>query len=302
LNALLPWLYDQVEPPALRIARRAATLEPADAQRTYLVDVAREIVANGGYRSSPPRGASGEELSATLTWFAIVDEGLERYVAGERSAADLVARGGGRLWAIFQGHEPLCAAWARGVAAAVAPRVRARRVLELEAGTGGTTRLLAHALRGCRELVVSDLRSSFAERIVGWLPGVNAHAAVVDIDDHEDAALGDFDLVYATNCLHVAHDVDRALKRVRGLLRPGGMLVLGEGAHYSARAPSPLSLVLALFDGWWDAPTSATRARQGFLAPEEWLSALRRAGYDVPCAQTWADDRRQFGGVYCARA
>jgi SAM-dependent methyltransferase len=298
MQTLLPWLYDHVEPAAQRIAQRAAALEPADAQRAYLVEVSRQIVASGAYCSQLPRGASGEELSATLTWFSIVDEELERYVAGERSPADLIARGGGRLWAAFQAHEPICAAWARGAAAAVAPRVAGRRVLELGAGTGGTTRLLAGALRRCEEFVVSDVRQSFLDRLAAALPGVAVRTAIVDVDDDLDPTLGDFDVIYATNCLHVSRDVDAALAKLRARLRRGGTLVLGEGAHYSSTAPSPLSLVLALFDGWWDAP----RARPGFLQPADWLAALERAGYAVPCAQTWGDGRRQFGGVYSARA
>jgi type II secretory pathway component PulM len=44
MNTRLPWLHDVVEPAARTIAERAATLQPADAQRAYLADVAREIV------------------------------------------------------------------------------------------------------------------------------------------------------------------------------------------------------------------------------------------------------------------
>jgi hypothetical protein len=34
----------------------------------------------------------------------------------------------------------------------------------------------------------------------------------------------------------------------------------------------------------------------------QWLAALRGAGYSLPCAQTWRDGGREFGGVYTARA
>jgi pyochelin synthetase len=301
MSRLLPWLHDQVEPAAWAIARRAAELEPADEQRAYLVRVAREVVEGGGYRREPPAGMTGAELSATLTWFQILDEELERYVAGERTPSDLIHRGGARLWVAFQAHEPICAAWARAAAAAVAPRVAGRRVLEVGAGTGGTTRLLAGPLRRSEAFVVSDLRQSFLDRIVAGMPGVPVCTAIVDIDDL-DPELGEFDVVYATNCLHVARDVGATLEGLRGLLRPGGVLVLGEGAHYSDALPSPLSLVLALFDGWWDAPTSAARPRPGFLGPGQWLAALEAAGYQSPCAETWSDGARQFGGVYRAYA
>jgi SAM-dependent methyltransferase len=297
VSSLLPWFHDHIEPLARRIAERAAKLDPADAQRAYLVKVSKQIVKSDAYRSEMPRGATGEELSATLTWFQILDEELGPYVAGDRTPEDLIARGGGRLWAAFQAHEPICAAWAQGAARAVAPRVAGRRVLELGAGTGGTTRLLASSLRRCDELVVSDVRQSFLDRIAAGLPGVPVTTAIVDVDDI-DPALGPFDVVYATNCLHVSSDPDGALARVRELLRPGGTLVLAEGSHYSKSTPSPLSLVLSLFDGWWDAP----RRRPGFLQPGQWLKALRGAGFPLAGAQTWSDAGREFGGVYTARA
>ena len=139
------------------------------------------------------------------------------------------------------------------------------------------------------------------DRVVAGLPGVPVTTALVDIDD-PDPSLGPFDVIYATNCLHVSRDVDSALGRLRSLLSPGGMLVLGEGSHYSASTPSPLSRVLALFKGWWDAPTIAARPRAGFLQAGQWLAALRDAGYAMPCAQTWSDAARQFGGVYSACA
>jgi SAM-dependent methyltransferase len=301
MNERLPRLYDELEPVALRIAERAAGLEPADPQRAYLVGVAGEIVRSGEYRRDPPAGASGREQPATLTWFEILADELEPYVRGARSAADLIARGGGALWVEFQAREPICRSWAQGVAATVAGRAAGSRVLELGAGTGGTTRLLAPSLRDCRQLVISDVRQSFLDRIAADLDGVPVATALVDVDD-PDPSIGTFDLVYATNCLHVSRDVDGALERLRGLLRPGGTLVLGEGAHYSDSTPSPLALVLSLFDGWWDAPATGTRARPGFLQPDQWLAALRRAGYEVAHADRWTDGRREFGGVYVAGA
>jgi hypothetical protein len=56
VSSLLPWFHDQVEPVARRIAVRAAELEPADAQRAYLVKVSRQIVKSGSYRSDLPQG------------------------------------------------------------------------------------------------------------------------------------------------------------------------------------------------------------------------------------------------------
>ena len=80
--------------------------------------------------------------------------------------------------------------------------------------------------------------------------------------------------------------------------------------HASARAadgaaddvPSPVSLVLSLFDGWWDAPRTAWRPQPGFLQSEQWFEAFETAGFEGISAETWADGRRRFGGVYWAFA
>jgi SAM-dependent methyltransferase len=136
------------------------------------------------------------------------------------------------------------------------------------------------------------------DRTAAELKDVPIQTALVDINAIEDSALGPFDVILATNCLHVAKDVHGSLAALRSLLAPGGVLVIGEGSHYSDAVPSPLCLVLALFDGWWDAPRSAWRPQPGFLSSRQWLEAFATTGYDHSSAETWADERRAFGGVY----
>ncbi len=301
MNELLPGLYDHIEPVAHRIASRAATLEPVDAQRAYLVDVARQIVGSGRYRTSDPGTPAPPGIEATLAWFALLDEHLEDFVSGRASAGDVIRKGGGALWEAFQARDLVCAVYGHGVARALRPRLAGKEVLELGAGTGGTTRRLAADLRHCKRFVLSDVRQSFLDRLVGELPGVPLQTALVDIDVPLNG-LGSFDVIFATNCLHVAKDLEAALARLRGRLRPGGILVLGEGSHYSVDLPSPVALVLSLFDGWWDAPTSPARPQAGFLLPEHWFAALTAAGFEGVAMESWGDRRRSFGGVYWAVA
>jgi len=52
--------------------------------------------------------------------------------------------------------------------------------------------------------------------------------AVVDLD--RDGGDGErFDLAVAANVLHALRDLPGALRRIAGMLRPGGMLLLLEG-------------------------------------------------------------------------
>ncbi len=311
MNELLPALYDHIEPVALRIARRAATLTPADPQRAYLVDVARRIVAGGQFResASSPRGtgvspemtATPAGIEGTMGWFELLETHLDEFVSGALSANEMIARGGGRLWEAFQAKDIVCASYGHGVARALGPKLAGKDVLELGTGTGGTTRRMAVDLKDTNRFVLSDLRQSFLDRVAADLPGVPLETAIVDIN-HPADEIGTFDYIFATNCVHVARDMTATLGWLRTRLRPAGALVLGEGSHYSAELPSPVSLVLSLFDGWWNAPTSPERPQPGFLLPQHWFGAFARAGFERCSLESWTDGRRTFGGVYWAFA
>jgi SAM-dependent methyltransferase len=301
MNELLPSLYDHIEPVALRIARRAADLEPVDAQGRYLVDVSRQIVASGRYRPAAPAGPTPPGIEGTLGWFELLDEHLEDFLSGRTNAGDVIRQGGGQLWEAFQARDLVCAVYGHGVARALGPHLADKEVLELGAGTGGTTRRLAADLKNCKRFVLSDVRQSFLDRLAADLPGVPLETALVNIDAPLNG-IGSFDVIFSTNCLHVAKDMVATLTRLRGRLAPGGVLVLGEGSHYSATLPSPVAVVLSLFDGWWDAPTSETRPQAGFMLPEHWFAAFAAAGFEGMALESWGDGRRTFGGVYWAFA
>ncbi|HEV7861286.1 MAG TPA: methyltransferase, partial [Acidimicrobiia bacterium] len=247
MNELLPALYDHLEPVALRIARRAATLEPVDAQGAYLVGVARQIVTHGSFRAEAPSLVTPPGLEGTLGWFKLLDAHLEDFVAGRTEAGDIIAEGGGRLWEAFQARDAVCAVFGHGVARALAPILSGADVLELGTGTGGTTRRMAADLTTASRFVVSDLRQSFLDRVAAELPGVPLETAVLDINQPL-TGIGQFDIIFSTNCIHVAKDLPATLGWIRQCLKPGGALVLGEGSHYSEVVPSPVALVLSLFN------------------------------------------------------
>jgi SAM-dependent methyltransferase len=160
---------------------------------------------------------------------------------------------------------------------------------------------MAADLKATKRFVLTDVRQSFLDRIAESLPGVPLETALVDINDPPDS-IGPFDLIFSTNCIHVAKDLPTTLGWLRGRLKPGGALVLGEGSHYSVQVPSPIALVLSLFDGWWDVPTSPERPQPGFLLPQHWFAAFEVAGFENMSMESWTDGRRTFGGVYWAFA
>jgi SAM-dependent methyltransferase len=301
MNELLPALYDHLEPVALKIAGRAAALEPIDAQRAYLIGVARQIVAAGSFKAQAPSLVTPPGLEGALGWFKLLDAHLEDFVAGRMEAGEIIAQGGGRLWETFMAQDVVCAVFGHGVARAIGPMLPGADVLELGTGTGGTTRRMAADLPAANRVVLSDLRQSFLDRVAAELPGVALETAIIDINVPRPE-LGRFDLTFSTNCIHVAKDLPVTLGWIRQCLKPGGALVLGEGSHYAIDLPSPVALVLSLFNGWWDVPTSPARPQPGFLLPEHWFAAFEAAGYRHASMERWTDGRRTFGGVYWAFA
>jgi pyochelin synthetase len=159
---------------------------------------------------------------------------------------------------------------------------RPLRVLEVGAGTGGTTAAVLDSLRSREfDYLFTDVspfflnvgRERFAER-----EGVRF--AVLDLDaDHgrQRFAENSFDVVVAGDVLHAARDVDGALARLRALLAPAGALVFSEMTRDHAQILTSLEPMVRLGDGH-DFDDFRRGRDLTFVPAEEWVAALLRAG------------------------
>jgi len=110
-----------------------------------------------------------------------------------------------------------------------------------------------------------------------------------------------FDVVLGVNTLHLAADVVATLAALRGLLRPGGALVLGELLRPAGTGAVHLELPFVLLDSYRDVRLSETiRPRPGFLTVDGWRQALRQAGFEEVEVVPRAIDRcvRGYPGFY----
>ena len=160
------------------------------------------------------------------------------------------------------------------------PEGRRLRVLEVGAGTGGTTGSVLAALpAGCFDYTYTDLSAGFfagAERRFG---GAGASLAYRVLDIERDPVGQGFeahgyDLVIAANVLHATRDLGEALAHCRALLAPSGVLVALEGL----RRQGWLDVTFGLLDGWW---RYADEYRTGGALVGEgvWRRALEESGY-----------------------
>jgi acetoacetyl-CoA synthetase len=162
------------------------------------------------------------------------------------------------------------------------PSHRTVRILELGAGTGGTTSHVLPQLDATRtEYVITDVGAYFlghARESFGHYPFVRY--AVFDVEKTLAAQGwqgGQFDLVIAANVLHATVDLTQTLRNVRQVLKPGGALVLLEGS-----APRTwLDITFGLTSGWSRFSDSSLRPEYALLTPEQWRAPLQAAGFSA---------------------
>ncbi|KAJ5497536.1 hypothetical protein N7463_009523 [Penicillium fimorum] len=153
------------------------------------------------------------------------------------------------------------------------------RILELGAGTGGTTKGLVDALApfGGFTYTFTDLSSSLVAAARRNFTQPFMRFAVLDIEKTPTSEmLGSYDIVLSTNCIHATHDLVQSTTHIRQLLRPDGVLCLVE----LTRNLFWFDLVFGLLEGWW----LFDDGRDHALADESrWQRCLSDAGY------TWID-------------
>ncbi|MDM0053601.1 type I polyketide synthase [Variovorax sp. J22R115] len=161
------------------------------------------------------------------------------------------------------------------------PVGRRLRVLEIGAGTGGTTAALLDALPAERtDYLCTDVsprfmtaaRAQFADRAF-----MRFKAFDIERDPAEQGFADEpaFDLIVAANVLHATRDLSVALRHARRLAAPGALLLLIEGT-----APiCTIDLIFGLTDGWWRFADDALRPDYPLIGAPEWIALLERSGF-----------------------
>ena len=189
-----------------------------------------------------------------------------------------------------------------GAAVSALPEGRRLRVLEVGAGTGGTTGAVLQALPAGRfDYVYTDVSAGFlagaAERF-GAETGLQYRVLDIERDPVEQGfpAHG-YDVVIAGNVLHATRDIGETLAHCRRLLAPGGLLAALEGLGVQGW----LDLTFGMLEGWWRFAEGADRYRPDYplMAAAEWRRALDDAGFGSSVVLGEAEGAQQ--GVILAR-
>lgn len=152
-------------------------------------------------------------------------------------------------------------------------------LLEVGAGTGSTTRhVLPHLAPNRARYVFTDVSPAFLSRAEQSFPSyefVEYRRFDIDEDPPPDLA-SRFDVVIAANSLHTCSVVADTARRLRSILRPGGIAIIAE----LTRSTRFLDATFGLLDGWWRFSQAGRdrRARSPLMTVAEWREALAEVG------------------------
>src|SRR5262249_36168980 len=130
------------------------------------------------------------------------------------------------------------------------------RLLEIGAGTGGTSAMIFQKLLPYQEYIeeycYTDLSQAFLwhAQQVYWPQNPYLTTAIFNVEGplaDQDIHPGAYDLVIAANVLHATKKIRQTLRNVKAMLKRHGLLLLNELTHKSLF----LHLTFGLLDGWW---------------------------------------------------
>ncbi|KAK0123298.1 Polyketide synthase 19 [Cadophora gregata f. sp. sojae] len=154
------------------------------------------------------------------------------------------------------------------------------RILEVGAGTGGTTKAALSALGNqYASYTYTDISTGFFEnaRTVFSQHGSKLTFKTLNIENdtsEQGFPDGTFDMIISSNCLHATRSLDETLRHCRQLLRPGGRLVLLE----ITKDFLPTQLVMSTLPGWFLGIEDG-RVWAPTVSVERWDELLKRNGF-----------------------
>ncbi len=161
------------------------------------------------------------------------------------------------------------------------------KILEVGAGTGGTSTIVFSKLKPFKESIeeycYTDLSKAFffhaEKKYVPENPFIQCKRLDIEepIED-QDIEIGTYDLVIAANVLHATKDIRRTLQNAKTILHQDGYLLINE-----LSTPALFNhLTFGLLDGWWlfKDPDLRMSGSPG-LFPATWKQVLNEEGFPL---------------------
>lgn len=178
-------------------------------------------------------------------------------------------------------------------------------IIEIGAGTGGTSTMVFQKLKPYREHIqeycYTDISKAFlihAETEYGpENPYLTYHIFNVEAPIiGQGIKAGGYDIAIAANVLHATKNIHQTIRNAKATLKKNGLLLLNEISHNSIFA----HLTFGLLEGWWLFEDSTLRIPGSpALAPATWQTVLEQEGFRLVFfpAQTIHDLGQQVIGA-----
>lgn len=161
---------------------------------------------------------------------------------------------------------------------------KAITILELGAGTGGTSSALFEVLQpysGHIHYIYTDVSSGFVQygknQYEGRLPKITFKLLDIEEDiEKQGFKQDDVDIIVAANVVHATRNIKINLMNIKKLLKKNGWLVLNEVIKFQTYS----TLTFGLLDGWWLYEDEDNRIPHSpLLSFEQWKKMLKSAGF-----------------------
>jgi acyl transferase domain-containing protein/SAM-dependent methyltransferase len=163
--------------------------------------------------------------------------------------------------------------------AAMSGGKRPLRILEIGAGTGGTTQYVLPTVGSDAEYTFTDISPLFLAQAKDRFKGhPQLRTALLDIERspaEQGFAVGAFDIVIASNAMHATADIKKSMQHIGDLLVPSGLFFAIEGL-----APETwVNVTFGLTEGWWHSTDLARRPSGPLLEAAGWRRLLAEVGF-----------------------
>ncbi|KND88228.1 Phenylacetone monooxygenase [Tolypocladium ophioglossoides CBS 100239] len=158
------------------------------------------------------------------------------------------------------------------------------RILEIGAGTGGTTFQVLQACSPtgesfCSEYMYTDISPGFFKTSKTTLKKWEHLLKFQTLNVENDAGKQGFeehayDLVIAANVVHATRSLTKSLGTIHKLLKPGGKVGLVE----LTRLTPYFNMAFGSLSGWW-AGVDEGRTESPLQSPEQWHEKLQKTGF-----------------------
>ncbi|KAH6637105.1 BcPKS5, polyketide synthase, partial [Chaetomium tenue] len=173
--------------------------------------------------------------------------------------------------------------WIARMVAQVAHRHPHLRILEIGAGTGGTTRTVLPMLGDAfQSYTFTDISAGFfgsaQERFRTYADRMVFATYNMELTPEEQGfEEGTYDVVLASNVLHATGRLDDMMANTRRLLRPGGYLMMLE---FVSNDRTGITACMGGLPGWWgNGIVDPARGDGPCLTPAQWDELVRRHGF-----------------------